>query len=73
LFFSGIGRAIARSLARSGANVALLDLDMERQAQTKTECEEYGAIVFAYECDVTKVDVCESIFNSIERDLGPVE
>jgi NAD(P)-dependent dehydrogenase (short-subunit alcohol dehydrogenase family) len=69
----GIGKAIAEALAKTGASVALLDLDAERQAGTKTECENIGVKSLAYGCDVTNYARCKEVFAQIERDLGPVE
>lgn len=69
----GIGKAIAEALAKTGANVALLDLDAERQAGTKTEWENIGVKSLAYGCDVTNYCQCKEVFAQIEKDLGPVE
>jgi NAD(P)-dependent dehydrogenase (short-subunit alcohol dehydrogenase family) len=69
----GIGKAISEALAKTGANLALLDLDAERQAETKTECEKIGVRVFMYGCDVTSLESCKKTFAQIEKDLGPVE
>ncbi|CAK7238127.1 hypothetical protein SEUCBS140593_010353 [Sporothrix eucalyptigena] len=68
----GIGKAIAISIAKTGANVALLDLDAERQADTKAECEKVGVKAFAYACDVTNHDVSKQVYAQIQRDLGDV-
>lgn len=69
----GIGQAIAVALARSGANLALLDLDEERQGDTKETCEQLGVTARAYACNVLQLDACETTFAKIEKDLGPVE
>lgn len=60
-------------MAKTGANVALLDLDAERQAGTKAECEKVGVKAFSYACDVTDVDVSRKVLDDITKDLGPVE
>ncbi|PNS16811.1 Diacetyl reductase [Sphaceloma murrayae] len=69
----GIGQGIAESLARSGADVALLDIDVERQSETLAICEKYGIKTKAYGCDVTKDDVVQSTFKQIVGDFGPVD
>ncbi|KAL2837814.1 hypothetical protein BJX68DRAFT_280125 [Aspergillus pseudodeflectus] len=69
----GIGKAIAEALAKTGANIAILDLDIERQQQTKSDCERHGVHTVAYACDVTNFEVCERVFKQIAEDLGPVD
>ncbi|KAH6999408.1 hypothetical protein EDB80DRAFT_883760 [Ilyonectria destructans] len=69
----GIGKAIAESLARAGADLALIDFDANRQAQTRADCERHGANVFSYGCDITDVEACRGVFGRIAEDLGPVE
>jgi len=69
----GIGAAIAESLAKSGAHVAILDLLVEKQAQTKEACEKHGTKVLAYPCDVTDQESVTKTLDSIEQDLGPIE
>lgn len=39
---SGIGRAIALALAREGANVALLDVNIEKASEVAKEIESLG-------------------------------
>ncbi|EXJ53375.1 uncharacterized protein A1O5_13364 [Cladophialophora psammophila CBS 110553] len=68
----GIGKAIAEALAKTGAHVALLDLDVERQSQAKADCERHGVKAIPYACDVTKFDLVEKVFRQIVTDLGPV-
>lgn len=69
----GIGAAIAASLAESGANVALVDLSIEKQQNTKEACEVHGVKVGTYACDVTDQEAVVKTFDDIERDLGPIE
>ena len=49
----GIGAAISEALARSGANVVILDLKLDHLSNTKSTCEQHGVKVTPYECDVT--------------------
>lgn len=69
----GIGQAIAEALAKTGADVALLDLDEERQAETRATCENLGVKARAYACNVLSTESCERTFIKIQEDLGPVE
>jgi NAD(P)-dependent dehydrogenase (short-subunit alcohol dehydrogenase family) len=69
----GIGQAIAEALAKSGADIALLDLDEDRQEETKAICRRLGVKARAYACNVLDIESCKRTFASIEEDLGPVE
>jgi NADP-dependent 3-hydroxy acid dehydrogenase YdfG len=60
-------------LAKSGANVAILDFDIDRLQETKTECEKQGVKVCAYAVDITQNEEVIEAFKSIASDLGPVE
>lgn len=69
----GIGAAIAESLAKSGASVAILDLSTEAQAKTKEACESQGVKVGVYACDVTDQEAVVKTFDRVEKELGPIE
>ncbi|KAK7190967.1 hypothetical protein DPSP01_009168 [Paraphaeosphaeria sporulosa] len=69
----GIGAAIAESLAKSGAAVAILDLSVDRQKATQQACESHGAKVKAYACDVADQEAVVKTFDGIEKDLGPID
>ncbi|KAK6384486.1 hypothetical protein LTS17_002049 [Exophiala oligosperma] len=70
----GIGRAISIALANSGANLALLDLSVDRQQETKAACEKFqGVKVEAYSCDITNVQAVRDTFAAITNTLGPVD
>ncbi|KAF2471623.1 NAD(P)-binding protein [Lindgomyces ingoldianus] len=69
----GIGAAIAESLAMSGADVAILDLKVENMAQTKEACKAHGVKVEAYACDVSDQKAVVETFDSVEKELGPIE
>jgi len=69
----GIGAAIAESLARSGASVALLDLSLEQLDATQETCRALGVRVAAYACDVTDAEGVERTFGDVERELGDIE
>lgn len=69
----GIGAAIAESLAKSGANVAILDLSVESLEKTKEACEAHSVKVKAYACDVTDEKGVDDVFNTVEQELGPIK
>lgn len=69
----GIGAAIAEALAKSGANIAILDLSVERLENTKETCQAHGVKVQTHACDVTNIEIFNATLNKIESDLGPIE
>ncbi|KAH6875264.1 hypothetical protein BKA58DRAFT_334458 [Alternaria rosae] len=69
----GIGAAIAESLAKSGAHIAILDLNTDNLKQTKKTCSAFGGKVEAYGCDVTDMERVKEVFAQVEKDLGPID
>lgn len=69
----GIGQAIAEALAKTGANLAILDFDVERQAETVEQCQSHGVKVVPYACDITNEEAIESVFSQIKSEFGSVE
>lgn len=70
---TGIGAAIALSIAKTGASVALLDLTVPILAEILAPCEVSGVQVQSYACDVTNQENVQKVFENIEKDLGPIE
>src|SRR6478672_9365753 len=64
---NGIGRAIAHALARSGAKVAIADLDAAAAERT---AKEIGAGSVAVEIDVRERALVERAFNEALKHLG---
>ena len=58
----GIGKAVAMGLAENGADVAIVDIDMETAASVVSEIEGMGRRAMAVSCDVTDpVDVAAMV------------
>jgi NAD(P)-dependent dehydrogenase (short-subunit alcohol dehydrogenase family) len=72
---TGIGQAIAVSLAASGASVAILDINLHSLNDTKHKVEEAAPSVkcLGYGCDVTDEERVKEVFASVEKDIGPIE
>jgi hypothetical protein len=68
----GIGQQIAHSLAKAGANVALLSLSGEN-TQTKRLCEQEGVKAIPWKVDFTDVPETERVFKEIVKELGVVD
>lgn len=54
----GLGAAMALSLAKKGANIALIDMNPERLAETQTACEKLNVTAKTYVCNVAKGSRC---------------
>jgi NAD(P)-dependent dehydrogenase (short-subunit alcohol dehydrogenase family) len=68
----GIGRACARQLAAEGAQVALLDIALERAQQTADLINSGGGRCVAYGVDVSASAAVEAALDRAEQDLGCV-
>jgi NAD(P)-dependent dehydrogenase (short-subunit alcohol dehydrogenase family) len=71
---SGIGEALALSLARSGAAVALVARREEQLAAVEVAARQAGAAaVHTYVHDVTAYDEVPDLFERVVRDLGGLD
>ena len=62
--------AFAKTLARAGAKVALLDLNFEAAEGFAKEIVEEGGIAKAYKCNVLDKALCYAVADEVEKDLG---
>ena len=62
--------AFAKTLARAGAKVALLDLNFESAKTFADEIVKEGGIAKAYSCNVLDKDICEAVATEVEKDFG---
>jgi NAD(P)-dependent dehydrogenase (short-subunit alcohol dehydrogenase family) len=69
---SGMGRATALRLARSGASVSLLDRDPDALKETGRLLDPIGSAHTAAVCDVTDPAQVDEAFNAFEAMFGPV-
>lgn len=69
----GIGAAISEALAKSGANVAILDLKRDNLSETKEACQQHGVEVADFACDVTDADKVKQVIEDVEKQLGPID
>ncbi len=60
----------AKVLARAGAKVALLDLNYESANAFAEEIVAEGGIAKAYSCNVLDKDICYSVADEVQKDLG---
>ena len=60
----------AEAIAKSGAKVALLDLNYDAANEYAKKIEEKGGIAKAYQCNVLEKESLESVHNKILKDFG---
>jgi NAD(P)-dependent dehydrogenase (short-subunit alcohol dehydrogenase family) len=68
----GIGRAIARALAASGAAVAVGDLDERAAKLVAAELAAAGACGYSSMLDITSPQSCRAFVDRVEAQLGPL-
>jgi NADP-dependent 3-hydroxy acid dehydrogenase YdfG len=69
---SGIGQALAAELARSGARLAISDIDTEGLAQTEERIKAIGAPVKADRLDVTEREAFLAYADQVNEHFGQV-
>jgi 3-oxoacyl-[acyl-carrier protein] reductase len=69
----GIGAAIARLFAERGAAVVVHGRDIDAVSAVVAEIEETGGRAFAAIADLTSYEQIETVRDSIEQHLGPVD
>ena len=69
---SGIGQALAIELARSGAKVAISDVDTEGLAVTEERLKAIGAQVKADRLDVTEREAFQLYADAVNEHFGTV-
>jgi rhamnulose-1-phosphate aldolase/alcohol dehydrogenase len=67
---SGIGAATARAMAREGAEVAVLDRDLDA---AKAVAKKIGGKALAVECDVTQPQSVRAAFDAVVSAFGGVD
>ena len=71
----GIGAAIAQKFAQYGANIAIVDIGNEEQANTLREklINENGIKCEIYKCNVSSFEMCKETIGQITDDFGSVD
>jgi NAD(P)-dependent dehydrogenase (short-subunit alcohol dehydrogenase family) len=70
---SGIGRAIALTLAAEGADVFLIDIDEGNLAATAVQCRQAGGEALTSHCDVGRSEAITASVGEILRRWGHVD
>lgn len=69
----GIGRAVALCLAEQGADLVLLDVNIEKLLVVGEEVKKHGHKVLTYECDVTNEDRVNEVVAAATETLGKID
>lgn len=66
----GLCSDLAKTLARTGAKVALLNRTLAKAERVAEEIAAAGGTARAYECNVLDKACCEAVAGAVERELG---
>jgi 3-oxoacyl-[acyl-carrier protein] reductase len=69
----GLGAAMARGLARRGANLALLDLDEAGLDAVRAECRAFGVRAESYKANVASEGDVVATFDRVVADFGRLD
>lgn len=69
----GLGQTMAITLAQSGAELALLDINEQALQDTQQQCLALGVTFRIYPVDVTSEPQVEAVFNQIVEDFGQLD
>jgi NAD(P)-dependent dehydrogenase (short-subunit alcohol dehydrogenase family) len=69
----GIGHALAIGFAKHGANIVAADIDDEGARLTGQEVEALGHQALVINCDISKPDEVENLFEEVDRHFGQVD
>ncbi|MBN1332978.1 MAG: 3-oxoacyl-ACP reductase FabG [Synergistales bacterium] len=69
----GIGKAIALSMAKCGADLAILDMNVEGAGQTAEEAGKMGVKAQVYKADVSDLKQIQEIFREIRNTFGKID
>lgn len=69
----GIGKCAAIALAQAGADIAIVDRDIQEAEKTANEIAAYGVKVIAINTDVTKPDDVNKMIDTILKAFGTID
>ncbi len=69
----GIGKAIAERLAKGGANVVIVDVNLEAAEETAKELAKMGVKTMAKKVNVTEFGEVEALLKEVAKEWGSVD
>ena len=70
---AGIGRAIAVGLAKEGANLVGVDIQVDKLQGTAKEVEALGRKFLAVRCDISKKEDCDNAARETVNEFGKID
>jgi gluconate 5-dehydrogenase len=70
---SGLGKQFAKTLAKNGANVAILARRTEKLAETKALLDELGSNTLSVKCDITQPSQVAAAVSEIKSHYGRID
>jgi len=70
---SGIGKAVSVMMARAGARVIMVARGEEKLAEALEEIRSMGGKAVSYTCDVSDLDDCDKLIDTIMADHGAID
>ena len=69
----GLGFAMAKHFANMGANLALIDMQLEQLESAKAELGTQTGLLRTYQCNVTQEQEVVDTFKAIKQDFGQID
>ncbi len=69
----GIGKAIALTLAKEGANLSICDVNLEKAQETAKELQALGIKAAAFKTNVTVAAECDALIESTVKEFGKLD
>lgn len=69
----GIGKCLASAFVELGADVAIVDMNLDKATATAKELSTQGRKVLAYQCNVTDASSVEEMMKAYEKDYGTID
>ncbi len=69
----GIGKAIALTLAKEGANLSICDVNLEKAQETVKELQALGVKAAAFKTNVTVAAECDALIDSTVKEFGKLD
>jgi len=70
---AGIGRAIAIGLAKEGANLVGVDIQVDKLRETAKEVKAQGRKFLAVRCDVSQKQDCDNVARETMKEFGRID
>lgn len=69
---SGMGRSIAQELAKAGANVYIVDMNIDLAEKTAADIRANGGSAHAYYMDATSIESAQAAADAVAADCGKI-